>query len=228
MSTRVEKRAQEADTRKTWGTHFPLAVLLTLAAFLGFSLSTAAAPQATTAPVPAPAIAAAHEVVPGVKNFGRVTPQLYRGAQPTAEGFSQLQKMGVSIIVDLRNEKGEIDRERAAVASRQMEFVTFPWNPWKDPTTAQVKEFFEVLAANPDKKIFLHCHKGADRTGTMVALYRIAAQHWTPQDALREMKTYHLHAFWFPHLERYVEKFPQLLEADPTLRSAPAAAPSSP
>jgi len=229
MWIRLEKPLEEVEKPGSRSRHFLPIARLTIAVLLVLSASTAGAQQSAPASAAAPAAPAPREAVPGVKNFGRVTPQLYRGAQPTTEGFGQLQKMGVEIVVDLRNEKDQIEREKKAVASGHMKFVSIPWNPWKDPTGAQVKEFFEVLTANPGKKVFVHCNKGADRTGTMVALYRIAAQQWKADDALQEMKTYHLHAFWFPHLERYVENFPQQLETDPALRGALAPArPTSP
>lgn len=199
---------------------------LALVVLLALSASSASAQQG--APAPPAAIAGAQpapqEALPGVENFGRVTPKLYRGAQPKPAGFDELQKLGVEIIVDFRDEKREIERERKAVEARHLQFVSIPWNASQDPAPGQVKEFFEVLRGNQEKKLFVHCRKGADRTGTMVALYRIAAQGWTADEAVREMKTYHLHAFWFPHLERYVEKFPQELAADKSLRDAVAAA----
>ncbi len=163
---------------------------------------------------------ASKETIPGVENFGRVTAQLYRGAQPTAEGFDQLQSLGVKIIVDFRDEKGAIERERKAIEERRLQFVSIPWNARHDPTPEQVREFFEVLRAHPAEKIFAHCHYGADRTGTMVAAYRIAGQGWTADEAVREMKAYHLHHFWLPNLGRYIRKFPHQLESDPSLRGA--------
>src|SRR6267154_5289904 len=41
----------------------------------------------------------------GVPQFAQVTPTLYRGAQPTAEGFASLDKLGVNIVVDLRGSR---------------------------------------------------------------------------------------------------------------------------
>src|ERR1700747_2859969 len=38
----------------------------------------------------------------GVPNFGQVTASLFRGAQPSDDGFGVLAKMGVGIGVDLR------------------------------------------------------------------------------------------------------------------------------
>lgn len=206
-----------------------LAVLIALGAYTEAARQGAPAANGNGASATETRRAAQQDSLPGVKNFGQVTPVLYRGAQPTAQGFQQLQKLGVATVIDFRDEKSQIERERRDVQARHMTFVSIPWNAFHDPAREQVQEYFSVLRANADKKVFVHCHKGADRTGTMVALYRIAAQGWTADQAVREMKTYHLHAFWFPHLERYVEKFPQQLQADSSLRRAvPAPPPAAP
>src|SRR5476651_605641 len=39
----------------------------------------------------------------GLPNFGRVSDSLFRGAQPTSNGFGALHNMGVSIIVNFRD-----------------------------------------------------------------------------------------------------------------------------
>ena len=41
--------------------------------------------------------------LPGVPNFHKVSENLYRGAQPTNEGFEQLEKLGVKTVVNLRS-----------------------------------------------------------------------------------------------------------------------------
>ncbi len=159
----------------------------------------------------------------GVPNFGRVTPNLYRGAQPTASGFQELQRLGIEIVVNFRNERGEIEAERRNVERLGLRYASIPWGASHNPTSQQVADFLEVLQANPESKIFVHCHRGADRTGTMVAAYRIAEQRWTPPQAIQEMRAYHYHHFWWPNLQRYVEDFPRLLATDPKLRAfAPA------
>ena len=184
--------------------------------------------QATTALAPSEtrqtqAGQAQELALPGVPNFGRVTPNLYRGAQPSDTGFQELKKLGVEIVVNFRNERGEIEAERRNVERLGLRYVSIPWSASHNPTSQQVADFLEVLQANPESKIFVHCHRGADRTGTMVAAYRIAEQRWTPPQAIQEMRAYHYHHFWWPNLQRYVEDFPRLLATDPKLRAfAPA------
>ena len=150
----------------------------------------------------------------GISNFGQVTPALYRGGQPTTEGYRELKQRGFDTVISFRHEKGENAIERRAVEAQGMRFVSLPWNAWDKPTDAEVSQFFALVSANPRGKIFVHCQQGRDRTGAMVALYRIAADHWCAASAVAEMKAYHYHHFWFPQLERYVENFPQRLASD--------------
>ena len=67
------------------------------------------------------------------------------------------------------------------------------------------------------QKVFVHCKRGADRTGVFVAAYRIAFDHWTPTQAMAEMNAFHYHYLFLPHLQRYVETFPAWLAAESSL-----------
>ena len=177
-----------------------------------------AASLSGAAVLPAPRIAE-HIPLSGVGNFGRVTDNLYRGAQPSAEGFSQLKKLGIGVVVNFRDERGEQQNEQRTAQALGMRYVVIGWNARKEPTDAQVAEFLSLIRDNSQTKMFVHCHLGADRTGVMIATYRIADERWTAEQALAEMKAFHLH-FWLPHLKHYVSDFPRLLEASPALQVA--------
>jgi hypothetical protein len=167
--------------------------------------------------------------IPGVPNAGNVTGNLFRGAQPKDSAYAGLQKLGMNIVVDLRGESGEVSNEKKAVESLGMKFVNLPWSGTSLPSRDQLLTFFTLLRDNPDKKIFLHCQYGADRTGVMIALYRIAVDHWTSEQAITEMKNFHYHSFMLPHLAKYVKDFPAALLADPSLAGAvPGARPAQP
>jgi protein tyrosine/serine phosphatase len=153
--------------------------------------------------------------VDGIQNWAHVTDTLYRGAQPSSAGFKTLQQMGVGIVVDFRDERGEIASESKAVQTLGMKYVSIPWSGSAKPSTIQVVQFLDLVRENPQAKIFVHCKRGADRTGVMVAAYRIVVEHKDVSDAVAEMHQFHYDHFWLPQLERYVESLPQLLSADP-------------
>ena len=164
--------------------------------------------------------------LPGVFNSGEVSPTLFRGAQPTVLGLESLAKSGINIVVDLRFEN---DRtwEREAVARYGMQYVGIPWS-CHFPSDAITARFLAVAHENPDKKIFVHCEHGVDRTGMMIAAYRMAEQGWTSEQARREMVAYGFdftHRTWCRGLSLYEADFPHHFSTAPEfdfLRKLPA------
>jgi tyrosine-protein phosphatase SIW14 len=164
--------------------------------------------------------------VDGVPNFGKVSDTLYRGGQPTPAGFAALQKMGVGIVVNFRDESDEIASEKQLVESLGIKYLGIPWSGGGLPSNAQLAQFLDLMHANPQTKIFVHCKRGADRTGVMVAAYRIALEHAPTATAISEMHQYHYAHFLLPHLQRYVDGLPNLLQTNAQF-SAPAGVPAA-
>jgi protein tyrosine phosphatase (PTP) superfamily phosphohydrolase (DUF442 family) len=172
-------------------------------------------PQTAQTTTPAPP---ARVKLTGLPYFGTVSTQLYRGAQPEDSGFAELKKLGIGIVVNLRHEADMIARERGLVEQQGMQYVSIPWRGKQDPKTENVAQFLELLRANPDKKVFVHCERGAERTGVMVACYRISSERWTAEQALNEMEAFRFRGLSFGHLKKFVRDFPSLLLTDPFLK----------
>jgi len=128
------------------------------------------------------ALAAAQPV--GVPNFHQVSEQIYRGAQPTPEGFQELAKMGIKTVVDLRREEPQVRGERRIVEALGIKFLSVPMS-MQAPTEEQVSRVMQELYSNAGP-VFVHCHGGRDRTGTVIACYRKAHDAWDSQKALQE------------------------------------------
>jgi protein tyrosine/serine phosphatase len=167
--------------------------------------------------------------IPGVANFGEVTGQLYRGGQPTDEGFKELAGRGVGIVINLR---GGGEHEREQVTKLGMQYVSIPWHCFS-PQDERFAEFLRVLRDRPDKKVFVHCRLGVDRTGMMVASYRMAKQGWSASEAAREMAAFgfsSVHRMICPGLASYEAKFPDEFRTSPAfagVRSSDRSSPSS-
>jgi tyrosine-protein phosphatase SIW14 len=150
----------------------------------------------------------------GLPNFGRVTDKLYRGGQPTSNGFNALHAKGVGIVVNLRDDR-EVAAETREVESLGMKSIGIPWSASHEPSSAQIVEFLDLVRANRDTKIFVHCRRGADRTGVMIAAYRVAVEHESTAKAISEMHRYHYDWLFRSQLKRYIESLPELLQNDP-------------
>ena len=156
--------------------------------------------------------------VRGINNFGEVTPTLFRGAQPTQKGFEGLAKMGVDIVVDARGDRTHSEGKQ--VRRLGMKYVAIPWRcpfPYDDVFV----RFLKLLEENPGKKVFVHCRLGDDRTGMMIASYRMAVEGWSASDAMLEMQQF---GFTFPHhlicprLTHYEQSFPNRLKSNPAFK----------
>jgi uncharacterized protein (TIGR01244 family) len=155
---------------------------------------------ATPAPASAPA------PVAGVGNFHQVNEHIYRGAQPTTAGFQSLAKLGVKTIIDLRETDGRSALEKKAVEANGMRYINIPLRGMSAPSPADVEKILALFNDNSAGPVFVHCRRGADRTGTVVACYRIAHDGWDNAKALSEAKANGMR--WVEMaMERYVMKY---------------------
>lgn len=137
-----------------------------------------------------------------VQNLYRVEPDLLRSAQPDSTGFQDLSALGIKTVLDLRAGAG--DAEEAGKAALKLLHV--PMRAWS-ARDDDVVQALRILTNRANRPILVHCQHGADRTGMILALYRVVVQGWTKQDAIREMDEggYH-HSSLFRNLDRYVSK----------------------
>jgi tyrosine-protein phosphatase SIW14 len=124
---------------------------------------------------------------PGVPNFHQVNDHVFRGAQPHPTGFANLAKLGIKTVIDLRGVEHERTEEKLVNAAG-MHYIHVPLDGFAAPTEAQIATLLELLDDSSGWPVFIHCRRGADRTGTVVACYRIAHDHWDNQKALTEAK----------------------------------------
>jgi protein tyrosine phosphatase (PTP) superfamily phosphohydrolase (DUF442 family) len=139
---------------------------------------------------------------PGLPNLHKVNNGLYRGAQPTAEGIRELEKLGVKTIICLRDDHTDKD----ILGQSKIAYVHIPVKTW-NPTEEQVVRFLRIVADKNRRPVFVHCKHGADRTGTMCAIYRVAVDGWTKRQAIDEMSTggFGFHSIWM-NLPKFIEK----------------------
>jgi protein tyrosine/serine phosphatase len=126
----------------------------------------------------------------GVGNFHIINDHLYRGAQPTASGFQALAKMGVKTVIDLRQADNDMLAEKKLVEADGMKFINIPMYGMERPHPEDVAKVLAVFNNKDAGTVFVHCKRGADRTGTVVACYRISHDHWDNAKALGEAKSF--------------------------------------
>jgi protein tyrosine phosphatase (PTP) superfamily phosphohydrolase (DUF442 family) len=116
-----------------------------------------------------------------LENFYQVSPMLYRSAQPYVDNFRELQQRGIGEVLDLRLYHKDVPAADTSLTLQHVPLFASELDPQRIVTALQV-------IANARKPVLVHCLHGSDRTGAVVALYRIVCQGWSKQQALAEME----------------------------------------
>jgi protein tyrosine phosphatase (PTP) superfamily phosphohydrolase (DUF442 family) len=118
----------------------------------------------------------------GAPNLFKVSDQLYRSAQPTAEGMHNLKDLGIVTIVNLRS----FHSDRDEIGTTGLAYEHIYMKAWH-PERKEAVRFLQIVTDPKRTPVLLHCQYGADRTGKMTVIYRIAVQGWSKEDAIAEM-----------------------------------------
>jgi protein tyrosine/serine phosphatase len=143
-------------------------------------------------------------VTAGIENFGKVNDNYYRGSQPIADEFSELKKLGIKTIIDLREDSVKDSGNVARAAGLQ--YINIPLTTKRAATNDQTEYFLQLVNDQANWPVFVHCKGGRHRTGEMTAIYRITRDGWTADQAYDEMKKYDFEdSFFYPRsLKKYV------------------------
>ena len=144
--------------------------------------------------------------IAGVRNFDRVDEHVYRGAQPTDEGFRSLAKLGVKVVLNLREADELAAAEARAVTAAGMKYVNVPMTGLTPPTEQEITKILALLEDGTAGPVFVHCKRGADRTGAVIAAYQIDFLKWDNSRAFKDAKAHGMGYFQFPR-QSYVKTF---------------------
>ena len=137
----------------------------------------------------------------GLKRFAQVSPDLYRSAQPTREGFATAKTMGIKTVVSLRRTRND----RKLAQSMGLQYVGIPTSAI-GPYDRACRRFLQVMEDPANFPVLVCCLLGGDRTSLVVAAYRIAMQGWPREQAIAEMKEYgFIPILW--GMPRYLRRF---------------------
>lgn len=159
--------------------------------------------------------------VEGIHNFYQVDSHVYRGGQPTATGFRYLASIGVKTVIDLRGWDERAAAERQLVTSLGMTYVSVPMGGLTPPTTAQITRILMLLENSNSGGVFVHCRRGADRTGAVIGAYRVDHYQWDNARALKEAMHCGMAFFQVPR-QNFIRDFHPLTVRQTVPVSAPA------
>lgn len=149
----------------------------------------------------------------GMHNVYQVDEGLFRAEQPSDRVLGQLfdgtltTPTGVPFktVVNLR--ETPLDAP-LALPDSQTQLVDLSLKTW-DVEDQDILAFLRVATNPAQRPVIVHCRHGADRTGTMVAAYRMVVQGWSADAALAEMQQggFGYHPIWV-NLKRRIAQLP--------------------
>ena len=187
-------------------------MLLVIIAIVTFRLISSADPRtgegnlSTESHPPSPLTDDSAEVQVSLPLFHRLNANYLRGALPARGGVAALKRLGVKTLVDLRSVYEWTDNIGVAAERYGLRYRHLPMSVWDPPTDEQAKEFLSLVADSSNGPYFVFCDDGMHRTGEMSAIYRIAYDGWSVEQALKEMDRVGFNPFYIA-LRNYVWTF---------------------
>ena len=125
-------------------------------------------------------------------NFHQVNETLFRGGQPQPGGLKKLSELGIKTVINLRGASEDTRNEQTEAEASGMRYFNIPMSALGRPTDEQVERALAVIESRENWPVFIHCQRGADRTGVIIAVYRILRDQWTAEQAIDEAKRFGL------------------------------------
>ena len=138
--------------------------------------------------------------------FHQVSQKLYRGGQPRTGGLARLRELGINTIINLRGTSNTTRAEEVEAHALGFNYFNVALPNWGRPQDTRVERILALIAAPENGKVLVHCKDGVDRTGMIVAMYRMTQEGRSGNDALVEAERSGMRRiqFW---MRDYVEDY---------------------
>ena len=129
-----------------------------------------------------------------IKNFGQMDPNYYRGGQPKRDQYHSLKDLGVTTVIDLRNDPEEY--EKPTVEALGMKYINIPMDDAEYPSEAVIATFLKEINDPANGVMYVHCKGGKHRAGVTGAVYRFNKYGWNYDQAMNEMERFNFDTSW--------------------------------
>ncbi|WDZ50662.1 dual specificity protein phosphatase family protein [Acinetobacter vivianii] len=134
-------------------------------------------------------------LISNTHNFYQISNDVFRSDQPSNELIPSLKQYNIDTVINLRarNEDAKVLKDQP------FNLVHIPIYTWAINREDLLQAMRAIQTAKQhNQKVLIHCYHGSDRTGATIAMYRIIFEHWSIEEAVKEMKQggYGFHVIW--------------------------------
>ncbi len=147
-----------------------------------------------------------------VHNYHQVDAHVSRGAQPGVDGLRALAANGVKTDLDLREPSERTGKEKKEAESLGLKYINIPMNGLRAPTAGEMEKALATLNDSSAWPVFVHCKYGDDRTGSVIACYRMQHDGWDNHKAFAEARRIGMH-YWEVGMKTFILQFREGLPA---------------
>lgn len=154
-----------------------------------------------------------------IKNFGQMDENYFRGGQPKKDQYGQLKDLGITTIIDLRNDPEEY--EKTTAESLGMKYINIPMDDAEYPSDASIDQFLKEINDPANGKMYVHCKGGKHRAGVTGAVYRMEKYGWDYDQAFAEMERFKFDTSWGRKvMKTFVQDYAKKMETEKTNSTA--------
>lgn len=125
--------------------------------------------------------------------FSKVINNIYRGGYPKESGYEILNELGIKTIVNLSNNAEKFNLQQKYADKYGFKIIHIPLSIYERPKDIEAIKFLEAVLNPANHPVFVHCTSGRDRTGAMIAVYRVIVEKKGPKEGYKEAIR---HGFW--------------------------------
>ncbi|MBI1977328.1 MAG: dual specificity protein phosphatase family protein [Candidatus Omnitrophica bacterium] len=140
-------------------------------------------------------------------NFHKVTDGVYRCGLISKQAAPLLKELGVKTVVTFDDNLKRVQKERTFLGEQKINLVSIPWSGWDYPDDRVVEQALTLLDSREARPIVIHCKHGQERTGVVIASWRVSRENWPVEQAYLEMKAHGFRPFQYGHLKEYLYEY---------------------